>query len=96
MPGWIYIVYALAVFTGVGGSVGLLMRRGWSALLLAISLMAVVVQMSYTMIVSGGLEVMGPGGAIMPAVVVLFAGFLAWFSRWAKGKGYVRSLFDDA
>ena len=89
VPGWIYIVYALAVFTGVGGSVGLLMRRGWSALLLAISLVAVLVQMSYTMIVSGGLEVMGPSGAIMPAVVIIIAGILAWFSCAAKGKGWL-------
>ena len=89
VPGWIYIVYALAVFTGVGGSVGLLMRRGWSALLLAISLVAVIIQMSYTMIVAGGLEVMGLEGAIMPAVVVLFAGFLAWFSRWARGRRWL-------
>ena len=89
VPGWIYIVYALAVFTGVGGSIGLLMRRGWSALLLAISLVAVLVQMSYTMIVSGGLEVMGPSGAIMPAVVIIIAGILAWFSYAAKGKGWL-------
>ena len=89
VPGWIYLVYALAVFTGVGGSVGLLIRRGWSALLLAISLVAVIIQMSYTMIVAGGLEVKGPEGAIMPAVVVLFAGFLAWFSRWARGRRWL-------
>tara|TARA_B100000809_G_scaffold220207_1_gene227826 strand:- start:330 stop:485 length:156 start_codon:yes stop_codon:yes gene_type:complete len=49
----------------------------------------VIVQMFYTMIVAGGLEVMGPSGAIMPAVVIVLAGVLAWFSHWAKGKSWL-------
>jgi hypothetical protein len=87
-PVWIYFLYGLAVFTGVGGSVGLLMRKGWSAILLVISLAAVIVQMFYTMIVVGGLEVMGASGAIMPAMVIVIAGFLVWFSYRGKGKGW--------
>ena len=58
------------------------MRKGWSVLLLVTSLVAVIVQMFYTMIVAGGLEVMGPEGVIILAV------FLTWFSRSAKGKGW--------
>ena len=88
-PGWIHFLNGLAVFTGAWRSVGLVMRKGWAVLLLVISLVAVIVHMSYTMIIAGGLEVMGPSGAIMSAVVIVIAGFLAWFSHWAKGKSWL-------
>ncbi|MDP6447785.1 MAG: hypothetical protein QF805_28565, partial [Pirellulaceae bacterium] len=49
IPGWIYIVYGLAVTTGVGGSIGLLMRKSWTVALYAVSFVSVIVQMVYTM-----------------------------------------------
>lgn len=91
IPSWIYFVYAVAVFTGVGGSSGLLMRKGWSGLLFVISLVAVLIQMVYTMIIAGGLKVMGPGSAIMPAVVIVIAAVLVCFAQFAKGKGWLSS-----
>ncbi len=88
-PGWIYFVFGLAVSTGVAGSVGLLLRRGWCVAVYAIGLAAVLVQMAYTMVIAGGLQVMGPSGAIMPGVVIVFAGLLLWYSRSARTKGWL-------
>lgn len=89
IPRWIYAVYGLAVLTGVAGSIGLLLRKGWSVWPFAICLPSVIVQMVYTMFVGGGLEVMGPGTLIMPALVITVAAALLWFSWSVKGRGWL-------
>jgi hypothetical protein len=88
IPGWIYVVYGLAVSTGVAGSIGLFMRKGRTIPVFAICLAAVIVQMAYTMLVSGGLQVMGPSGAVMPSLVIAIAAALLWFSWFAGSRGW--------
>jgi hypothetical protein len=89
-PTWIYIVFAIAVSTGLAGSVFLLLRKRLAVPLFVLGLVAVVIQMAYTMLIAGGLQVMGPSGAVMPAVVVTLA--LVWllFSLLFKSKGWLR------
>ena len=90
-PNWIYFVFAISVSTGVAGSICLLMRKKLSVPLFAISFVAVLIQMVYTMLIAGGLQIMGPSGAVMPALVVILA--IAWllFSLFSKGKGWLVS-----
>ena len=90
-PSWIYFVFAISVSAGVAGSICLLMRKRLSVLLFTISFVAVLIQMVYTMLIAGGLQVMGPSGAVMPALVVLLS--IAWllFSLFSKGKGWLVS-----
>jgi len=88
IPAWIYFVYAVAVSTGVAGSIGLLLRKGWSTALFAICFGAVGVQMVYTMVIIGGLQVMGPSAAAMPSMVIVIAAALLWFSWFAKCRGW--------
>ncbi len=54
----------------------------------AICLVAVIVQMVYTMIIGGGLQVMGPSGLVMPSLVIGIAAALLWFSRFARSRGW--------
>jgi hypothetical protein len=89
IPRWIYFVYAIAVTTGVAGSICLLMRKTWSVPLLAISVVAVIVQMVYTMLIAGGLQAMGPTSLIMPVLVIGLGCALLWFSTFAKGRGWL-------
>lgn len=88
IPSWVYVVYGVAVSSGVAGSIGLFLRRGWSIAMFAICLLAVMVQMVYTMILGGGLQVMGPSGLIMPGLVIGFAAILLWFSWFARNRGW--------
>ncbi len=88
IPGWIYLVYGLAVSTGVAGSIGLFLRKGWTIAMFAICLVAVIVQMVYTMIPGGGLQVMGPSGLVMPSLVIGIAAALLWFSRFARSRSW--------
>ena len=88
-PVWIYVVYGLAVSTGLGGSIGLFLRKGWTITAFAISLVAVIVQMVYTMVIGGGIQVMGPSGLVMPALVIVFSAALLWFSRFARSRSWI-------
>lgn len=88
IPTWIYFVYALAVTTGVAGSIGLFMRKAWSVPLLASCVAAVMVQMAYVMI-AGVLQVMGPSGLVMPMLVIVVSSTFLWFSWFARGKGWL-------
>ncbi|MGB0761497.1 MAG: hypothetical protein ACPGPS_18270 [Rubripirellula sp.] len=73
IPVWVYVVFALSVVSGLLGSVALLARRGLAVSCFAVSFVAVVVQMGYTMLIAGGLKVMAPSGAVMPALVVVLS-----------------------
>ena len=87
IPGWIYFVYGVAVTSGTLGGLGLLLRKSWATLMFAICLIAVIVQMVYSMLIAGGLQAMGPSGLVMPAVVIIIAAALLWFSQYAKKRG---------
>ena len=88
IPRWIYFVYGLAVSTGLAGTIGLFLRKGWTITMFAICLVAVIVQMVYTMLIGGGLQVMGPSGLVMPSLVIGIAAALLWFSWFARGRGW--------
>ena len=88
-PSWIYFVFAISVSAGVAGSICLLMRKRMSIQLFTVSFVAVLTQMVYTMLIAGGLQIMGPSGAVMPAVVVMLS--IAWLllTLYFKGKGWL-------
>ena len=89
IPGWIYVIYAVAVTTGTGGSVGLLMRKRWTVSLNAICLVSVLTQMGYTFIIADGIEVLEGADLILPVLVIGIAGVMLWFSRSARAKGWL-------
>jgi len=72
-PNWVYILFAISVSTGLAGSLFLWARNRYCVVLYSISLGAVLNQMIYTMVIAGGLQVMGPSGAVMPTIVILLA-----------------------
>lgn len=90
IPGWIYVLFGVAVATGLAGSICLFPRSKWSVAFFGISLPVVLVQMIYTMIIAGGLQAMGPSGAVMPALVIVLAIVFLWFSYFAKAKSWLR------
>ncbi|MBL8891431.1 MAG: hypothetical protein JNL67_15740 [Planctomycetaceae bacterium] len=88
-PSWIYVVFGVSVLTGLLGSVGLLWRMQNSVILFSISLVAVLIQMIYTMVIAGGLQVMGPSGAIMPAIVIVLAFTWLFASIYFSRQGWL-------
>lgn len=89
-PQWVFVVYAVAVFSGLAGAIGLLLRRRWATTWFLVSLLAVVVQFGYTLLVMDAVRLLGPGLALpFPAVIVAFAVFLLWFARYARRHGWI-------
>lgn len=89
-PQWLFAVYAIAVFGGLIGAIGLLLRRQWSIAFLAISLVAIVVQFGYTFVVMDTIKLLGAGVALpFPIVIFAIGAFLLWFARRAKARGWI-------
>lgn len=86
---WTYIAFAMGVFGGAIGSIGLLMQKAWSRWLLLLSLIGVFVQMNYWLFFTNAVEVYGTNTYVMPTVVLLVAYLL--FSLCNRGikKGYI-------
>ena len=86
-PTWITSIFALAVFTGLAGSILLLLRKKLAYPIFILSLVAIVIQMSYTLIVSNVVQVHGPTAFITPVLVTLIGAYLVTFSSRAIKKG---------
>jgi hypothetical protein len=88
-PAWLYVVFAIAVATGLLGCIGLIARKAWAVPVFLVSLISVIVQMGYNLIGTELISVIGPGAAVMPIVVVLIALGLYLYSKNAASKGWL-------
>ena len=89
MPAWVLGAFAVAVFGGVLGSLGLALRKVWSLLFLWLSLFAVLAQNAYSFLMSNVLDVYGPQAAVMPALVILIAILLVIIARNANTRHWL-------
>ena len=85
-PAWATGAFAMAVFAGALGCLLLTFRKKLAAPILVVSLLAVLVQMFHAYFISKAWEVFGPGGTVMPVMVIAIAFFLVWLSE--RGKKY--------
>lgn len=91
MPGWALAVWAVGVWGGVLGGVLLLLRSRHAVIVFAISLIAFVLSLVYTYVLTNGAEVMG-GQQVYFMQAVIFAGclFFLWYARRAAARGTLR------
>ena len=89
MPAWVTGAFAVAVFGGALGCLGLLLLKRWSKLLLALSLLAVLAVDLWTFALSGMSGMMSSAEMGLTGVVVLVAIFLVWVAYSADGKGWL-------
>lgn len=89
IPAWATAAFAIAVFGGALASIVFLLRKKLATLLFTLSFIGIIVQMIYNLGMSKALEVYGPGGAIMPVLVILIGAFLIWYSKKATAKGWL-------
>ncbi|MDP2068932.1 MAG: hypothetical protein Q8K04_08195 [Lutibacter sp.] len=88
VPAWVTAAFAIAVFAGAFGCVGLLMRKKWATILFVISIIAVIAQATYNLIIQKFMEV-PLQHMIWSIVVIVIAIFLVWFSSNATKKGWI-------
>ena len=88
-PAWATSAFAIAVSTGVLGSLLLLLRKSLAVIMFAASLLGIIVQNLHAFVIADGLQAWGATGLIMPAVVVVIAVALLLYSRVAKAKNWL-------
>lgn len=88
-PSWYTAVFALAVFGGAIGCLGLLLRKSWAVLPLMLSLLCVVIQNIY-FAMTGVFENIHGGQWAMTILIPVVAVFLVWFARKKKAEGILR------
>lgn len=90
-PGWLNIVFAIGVFSGLFGCIMLLIKNKLAVALFGISLLMVLIQNLYGWTMTNAAEVYGAAmGYVMPLVVITIAIFLYFYSKGAAQKGWLR------
>jgi hypothetical protein len=89
IPMWATVAFAVAVFGSTIGCILLLLRKRLAVPVLSISFAAILVQMVHSLVISKSIEVYGPGGMIMPLMIIFIGGFLIWYSRKAAAMGWL-------
>ena len=85
-PAWATAAFALAVHGGALGCLLLVLKKNLAGLFLQLSLAAVVVQMFHSFFMSKSFEVFGPGGMVMPVMVMVIAIYLVTLAAKAKAQ----------
>ncbi|MEM7284451.1 MAG: hypothetical protein AAF438_22870 [Pseudomonadota bacterium] len=88
-PGWATAGFAVAVFGGAVGCLGLILRKSWSVIMLIVCVIGIAVQTSHAIFLGNGIEVFGTKGLIMPIATFGIGVALAWFARYAKGRRWL-------
>ena len=90
MPAWATAAFAFAVWGGVLGCLGLLLRKKWAKPVLVVSLIGILIQMGYSFFMTNAVEVYGTvEGVVMPIIVIVIGIGLVLFSKSALNKGWL-------
>jgi hypothetical protein len=89
MPAWVTGAFAIAVFGGALGCLGLLMLKRWSKLLLLLSLLGVLAMDLWMFVLSGARAAMPPGELGVTICVVVVAVLLVWLAYSSDRKGWL-------
>ena len=88
-PAWATSAFAVAVTTGVLGSLLLLLRKSLAIIMFAVSLLAIIVQNVHAFLLADGIGAWGAAGTVVPALVIVIAVALLLYSQSAKAKNWL-------
>ncbi|MDA8531332.1 hypothetical protein N9K44_00360 [Flavobacteriaceae bacterium] len=86
LPAWVTAAFALAVFGGLLGSVGLLLRKKWASFLFLGSFFAAVAQQFHSFFIQDFIEITNEQ-AIMPSLILIIALYMIYYSRKSETEG---------
>jgi hypothetical protein len=90
-PLWAQFGWGLGVWGGLLGSVLLLARSRWAVPVFAASLVGAILGLGYQIALAPPMPGMdGPGGKIMPVVIILVALALLLYARSMRARGVLR------
>ena len=88
-PGWVNAAYAIAVWPGLIGVIGLVLRKAWAKPFLILSVLGIIVQFGWVFAVGSSLAELGPSAAIVPLCILLVGLALVWFAGLAQKRGWI-------
>ena len=89
-PSWVIACFAVAVWGGAVGSLMLLLRKKVAYLILIVSLLGAVGQVSYSLLLSNAIEVYGSSGMILPILIIGIGIYLVIFAKKGTAKGWLQ------
>jgi hypothetical protein len=89
MPAWVTGAFAIAVFGGLLGCIGLLILKSWARMLLYLSLLAILAMDVWTFMMRGdGGDMVGAELGLTVAVLLIGL-LLAWMGMTAAKRGWL-------
>lgn len=89
MPSIAYVFFGIAVFSGVLGAIGLLLKKRWALPLLLLSFLGVAAQMATAYATTPVWALTGAGGVVFPLMLVVVCLLLWLFARKAAARGWI-------
>ena len=88
-PAWATIAFAVAVWGGAIGSLLLLLKKKSSKFILIVSLIGILLQMTYSFFMSNNFDIYGHGAMAMPIMVIIIGMGLVWASNKGIKEGWL-------
>ena len=88
-PALVTALFAIGVFAGALGALGLVLRKRWARPLLILSLIAVILQFGGWLLATDAIALIGPSVFVMPAVIVAVAILLVWVATIGVRRGWL-------
>lgn len=88
-PTWYYTAFAVSVWIGLLGSIGLLLRKTWAVPLLLTSLIAVIIQYSAIVIVPD-MRTITSDALLGPFIIIVVCYGIFQLGRLARRRGWLR------
>jgi len=89
-PAWATAAFAIAVWAGVLGCIGLLVRKKWARPVLLLSLLGILAQMAYSFFMTNAVEVYGAAqGVVMPLLLIGIGIGLVLFAKSSQNKEWI-------
>ena len=89
-PAWVTAAFAIAVFAGLLGCIGLLLRKKWAKPLFLLSLLGIIGQNIHGIFMTNNVEIFGNVAVIFTVLVIVIAIFLIWFANKGIAKGWLK------
>lgn len=89
LPQWLYIVFAVAVFGGLLGAIGLLIRKRWAVTMFFVSLLAILAQTIGMVTSTPAWALKGGSSLVMPGILIIIAIFFWLYSQKAAVRGWL-------
>ncbi|MBP6434039.1 MAG: sugar transporter [Sphingorhabdus sp.] len=90
MPTWTWVAFAVAVACGTAAAIALLLRKAIVALLFLVSLIAIIVQFSWPILMTDAYAKMGAELVTFPAILVMVGALQWYFARIWRGRGWLK------